>query len=171
MCKKVRWRGLLLAMAAGLTAGCASTSSAPPPGQRGGVGALPVAGGNDSPETIDQAVLTDASAVRLDDIVEAILLYFSANKGMAPRLEELRTMPGEENLNLTAPSGQEYYYAPQGLSSPAGNKLLIVYDPMESANGKRWCILASQLRQGAPLTAEVIALPEIVFRAYLASNP
>jgi hypothetical protein len=172
MIRNVRRRACVLLMAAGLTAGCQSSSSGPQAqGHSGGVQGLPVAGGGGGPLTIDQAVLTDPSADRLGDIAEAVLLYFKTNNGMAPNLVDLRRVPGEESLILVSPAGKEYYYVPQGLASPRGNKLLIVYDPDESSDGKRWCILASQMHPGAPLTDEVFALPEIEFRAYLASNP
>jgi hypothetical protein len=76
----------------------------------------------------------------------------------------------QTDLILTAPDGEPYAYIPEGLTTPNTKKLLVVYDPQESQNGKRWCILLAQLSPGAPLTGEVLALPEIVFRAYLASK-
>jgi len=160
-----------------LAGGCQSSSTLPPPRQQqSGVTRLPIAGQQqtDVPAnstSVDQAVLSDPSAVKLDSIIEGILLFFQQNKGMPGKLDDLRSIAGEEQLDITAPSGQVYVYYPQGLTSPGTSKLLVVCDPQESPNGRRWCILVSQLNPGAPLTGEVLAIPEIVYRSYLASNP
>ena len=144
--------------------GALQPSDHPPP-------PLPIAHSPGFSVNTDDAIIPDASSARLDDIVGALLFYIRANQGVPPTLDDLKTLPGvPENLNTISPSGQPYMYAPQGLTAPNSNKRLLVYDPEESANGRRWCILVSQVRPGAPLTAEVLALPEISFRAYLASG-
>jgi hypothetical protein len=166
-------RGLWIAATAACIGGCQG-SAAPPRQQTGspGVTRLPVVGHTapDVPANIDQALMTDPSAERLGDIDAALILYFHANQGMPGQLDDLRATAGPD-LNLIAPSGQPYVYIPQGLAVRNSDKLLVVYDPQESPNGRRWCILAVQLRPGAPLSAEVIALSEALFRTYLASQP
>jgi hypothetical protein len=143
----------------------------PPPLQVVNPGGEPVAGQGQSTESPDDAIHSDPSAMRMDDIVEALLLYLKANGGMPARLEDLQTVPMiGPSINAVSPSGAPYAYVPQGLTAPNSNKRLVVYDPLESTNGKRWCILVSQSQAGGPLTAEVLHLPEIVFRAYLASG-
>jgi hypothetical protein len=167
-----RLRRWLVLGAAMHLAGCQSSTAPSPPPSGAGVTQLPVAGQSapDVTKNTNQVFLTDASAVRLDEIVGDLLLYFRANQGMPGQLDDLRTVAGSD-LNLIAPCGQPYGYVPQGLSVRNSNKLLVVYDPQESADGRRWCILAVQLQPGAPLTAEVLAIPEALFRTYLASQP
>jgi hypothetical protein len=167
--------GAAICIAAAMSiAGCQSSTAPTPQPQPpdAAVTRLPVAGQGTPDATLNtnQAFLTDASAVRLDEIVGDLLLYFRANQGMPGQLEDLRTVAGAD-LNLIAPCGQPYGYVPQGLSVRNSNKLLVVYDPQESADGRRWCILVVQLRPGAPLTAEVLAISETLFRTYLASQP
>jgi hypothetical protein len=154
-----------------LAGGCASTTTqttqtaprTPPP-------PLPIAQADQSVSTND-TVLADASSVRLESIVDAMLFYFRINQGMPGALDDLKTVPEfGDQINTISPSGDPYVYVPQGLTAPNSDKRLVVYDPRESANGKRWCILVSQLKPGAPLTAEVLAIPEISFRAYLVSG-
>lgn len=151
----------LLAMMGGCQSNPAPTPVAAP---------APVVRGN-GPVSADQAVYTDPSAIRLEDIDEAILLYYRVQGSMPPTLDDLRSLGSiAADLNLVSPSGQPYAYVPGGLSAPGSQKLLVVYDPADSANGRRWCILISPPHPGAPLSAEVLALPEIVFRTYLASE-
>jgi hypothetical protein len=146
--------------------GCQS-SSAPNPS----AGPAPSAGGSRLVSS-DQAVYTDPSALRLEDIDGAILLFYHIEGSMPPKLEDLRSIGSAgADLNFNSPSGQPYGYVPGGLSVAGTQKLLVVYDPVETANGQRWCILISPPQPGAALSAEVMALPEIVFRAYLASEP
>jgi hypothetical protein len=165
----MRLKQCVLIASMALAWGCQSNTTPPPQGSV--PPPLPVVKapvGN----TPDQAVDTDPSAQRLDDILGALLLYFRANQGMPPALEDLRTVAGfGSELNLISPSGQPYGYVPAGLTIPGNNKRLVVYDPAENPNGRRWCILVSALSPGAALTAEVLEIPEAMFREYLASNP
>jgi hypothetical protein len=150
---------------AGVVCGC--QSSAPPP-QR------PVnspAAQNQS-LTADQAVNSDVSAMRLDDINGALLLYYRTNQSMPTSLNDLLAVPGfGADLNLVSPSGQPYVYVPAGLTALGTPKLLIVYDPAETPQGKRWCILMARPQPGAALSAEVVDMPEVVFQSFLASEP
>lgn len=149
-----------------------SAAAAPVYSTQSRVPMLPVAGRVDpatAPPTAsaDEAVKSDATALRLDDIIGDILLYFQIHKAMPPTLEALAAEnPG---LNITAPSGKPYVYFPQGLSEPNIPKLLVVYDPEETSRGSRFCILVSELHAGSPLTAEVKELPEVIVSAYRAS--
>jgi hypothetical protein len=159
-------RAVLLAALAGAIGACQST----PPRQY--TRRLPAKDFSpDQNVTADQAVITDPSASQLEDIEEAILFYYRVNQSMPPTLDALRSLGTfGAQLNFISPSGQPYAYFPNGLSMSGSQKFLIACDPAETASGKRWCILISPPRPGAALSAEVIALPEIVFRTYLASE-
>ena len=144
-----------------LAAGCQSAGSSPAAPQPA-----------DHPITEDQAIPIDVSGERVEQINEALLLYVRIHQGIPAQLSDLQTVPSlGQQLVLVAPNGQPYIYVPNGLSIPNGNKLMIVYDPAEEADGRRWCILVSDLRPGGALTTEVMELPEPIFRAYLASAP
>jgi hypothetical protein len=163
---------------AAMACGCGSSSAPSQPAiqqqSTGGLSSLPVVGQPPMPEhtsSIDEAVLTDPSALRLGKILEAIFSYFAINKGMPATLDDLKAVDSE--LITIAPSGQPYEYYPQGLPLPnsADKKLLVVADPVETRDGRRYCILASLLKPGAPLTGEVMYIPEVTYAAYRFSHP
>ena len=66
---------------------------------------LPVAGQSapDVTKNTNQVFLTDASAVRLDEIVGDLLLYFRANQGMPGQLDDLRTVAGSDRSSGRKP--------------------------------------------------------------------
>jgi hypothetical protein len=145
--------------------GCQSSSPAPAAGRPNYVQP-----GQDSAVSSEQVLPAGDSGARIEEINEALLIYVKANAQMPAVLDDLKSVYGSD-LMLTAPSGKPYVYVPTGLTMPSSPKILVIYDPDELPNGRRWCILVSDLRTGSALVTEVLDLPEIVFRSYLASNP
>src|SRR4051812_46100928 len=61
---------------------------------------------------------TAPCASQLHDISEPLLLYYLKNHHLPGRLEELRTIPGFESIELTCPvSKRPYLYNPVGITS------------------------------------------------------
>jgi hypothetical protein len=84
--------GILLVGSAAFLCGCGNSAAPAPAGSEEGVSSLPVVGHPQTPggtSTIDEAVLTDASAIRLGNILEALFTFFSINKGMPATLDDL----------------------------------------------------------------------------------
>jgi len=122
----------------------------------------------------DQAVISDPCAAQLHDICGAILLYYSLNKRLPPKLEDLRAMADvDAPLSFTCPvSHQPYVYVPAGLSAPDRAMRIIVYDPVPSPDGRRWCILLAPSQAGSStVTLDVLAIPERIFQAYQPAAP
>jgi hypothetical protein len=170
------WCGVALFICGCQSSRSSTSTGAPPPAaaytSNALVPLLPVAGqpaATATPPTAsaDDAVHSDATVVRLDDIVGDLLLYFQRHRNMPATLEDL--LAEFPALNITAPSGQPYVYYPQGLTTPNIPKLLVVFDPAETQRGSRWCILVNPLRPGSPLTAEVKELPEVIVSSYRVS--
>jgi len=154
---------LIMVAAMALASGCQSSSSTPPRARSNA--------SNNQALTEDQAFNTDPSAMRLDDIEGALLLYYRDNQTMPPHLSDLDPYAKAVGITLVPISptnGQPYGYDPNGMTAVGATKLLVVYDPAPSPNGRRWCIVMEPPRPGAALSAEVLDLPEFVFRSYLA---
>ncbi len=118
-----------------------------------------------SPEAV---VATDTCASRLQDIGEALLLYYSVNKHLPAQLEELKSESGTP-LNFTCPqSGKPYLYISSGLAAVSHDKRIIICDSTPSHNGKRWCIFMPPPRPGQAVSMEVLEVPEGLYRTYLA---
>jgi hypothetical protein len=138
---------------------------------------LPVAGqappqsssplGGGSPA--DQAITSDVSDLRMDDILGGLLFYFRSNHQMPAKLEDLRPIVGRD-LNTDNASDQPFVYVPAGLRLRGSSKLLVVYDPHMHDDHTRWVILLGAFKAGAPPTGEVLSIPEVIFQAYLKSG-
>jgi len=120
------------------------------------------------PASPDSIVATDPSASRLQDIGGYILLYYRDHQQLPPSLDDLRAMPGGDNLNFTSGSiDQPFVYYNTGLwASDGGSKCIVAYDPVEESDGKRWCLLMTIPKAGSALSVDVVALSESVFRNY-----
>jgi hypothetical protein len=150
----------LTAAGASLLAAC-QPASPPPPAP------APTANFLSAPTSPDAIVHSDPAAVRLQDIGGFILLYYRAHQAMPPNLEELQKIPGGEDLNLTSPSGQPFAFSPAGMWAPdQGDKCIIAYDPVRSANGNRWCLFMMLPKNDAALSVDVVILPEPMFLRY-----
>ena len=118
------------------------------------------------PTTPDSITLTDVSATRLQDIGGYIMLYFRQHQQMPASLQDLASLPGGQELNFTAASGQPFGYEASGMWSPErSNKCIIAYDP-ELRNGKRWVLFMSIPKGGSALDVDVYNLPEPFFLNY-----
>jgi len=107
---------------------------------------------------------TDPCASRLHDICEPLLLYYLKNNRLPGRLEELRDLPGFEQIELTCPvSKQAYLYNPIGITSAESRARIICYDPTPAHAGCRWAISIIEPEDNGPLITKVIGLPESHF--------
>ena len=119
--------------------------------------------------TLDQAVDTDACAIRLGDITAALTMYYGLNKQLPDSLEELKPLANPNGeLLLTCPvSGQPYVYSPAGLLAIGTSKRIIVWDATPAHDGSRWCILMPPTQPGAAVSLELVALRESAFKMYV----
>jgi hypothetical protein len=117
--------------------------------------------------TPDDIVATDPTASRLQDIGGYVLLYFRENNYMPASLDDLRTLPGGEDLHFSsATTGQAFGYYAKGLWPPqSGEKCIIVYDSTLT-NGKRWCLFMTLPRAGEALSVEVNSISDSLFQTY-----
>lgn len=150
---------MVVVVCAGLAGGCAAEVKAPP-AARPGVGAAD-----------DAAMATDASAVRLQDISGAMLLYYVKHKELPGVLEDLRPLVGPEMAFANPVTGQPYVYVRSGLAVPGQERMLLLYDAAAGADGWRWGIVASLPDGNRPLTMMVVRLSEKVLNAYLLAVP
>ena len=98
-------------------------------------------------------ILTDPCAVRLGDIADALLMYYSQNRQLPQKLEELQTAAGGKALlDFTCPvTGQPYVYVPTNLNGPGADRRVLVYDAQPNAKGRRWGIVAAPSRPAHPV--------------------
>jgi hypothetical protein len=125
------------------------------------------------PLTPDVVAATDRCALRLWDIGGVLLQYFSLNKQLPARLEDLAPLadPGEPLFFVCPLSGKPYGYAPQGLVREGRHKRIIIFDSTPAHDGKRWCVLMpDDLRPGDAQSVEVVPVPEEVFQLYRPAN-
>jgi hypothetical protein len=122
-------------------------------------------GGMTSP---DQLLSTDPCASRLQDIGGTLLLYYSVNRHMPAKLEEIKPLADfDQDLQFTCPlSGKPYGYTPTGLAAVGKEKRIVVYDSEPSHNGKRWCVFMPPPRPGKAMSVEVLEVPEGLFDTY-----
>lgn len=106
--------------------------------------------------------------MRLHDICQPLLIYFQRTGELPARLDQLRAVPGFEQLELACPvSRQPYIYNPVGVMTAGQRARVIMYDPApsHSAGGAlvRWAVTVVEPPPGqAPLT-DVVPLPESYF--------
>jgi hypothetical protein len=156
-----------------LLAGC--QPAAPPPTAGGPTFDLGQGnGGNASggvPSSPDAIVSTDPTAARLQDVGGYVLLYYREHEQMPASLDELRNMPGGQDLQFTSAStGKPFVYQPAGMWSPQrGDKCIILYDP-DLKHGARWCLFMTLPKAGAALSVDVMAVPEPIFLNYRAAQ-
>jgi hypothetical protein len=125
---------------------------------------------NDEPVSADQAVGTDPCEMRLQNIEAALLLYFSINRTLPPRLGDLVALSSGD-LPLSCPvSHQDYLYIKDGLPIPGSPRRVIVCDATPAHLGKRWCIVLAPPIPGGAMELETQELPESVFRDYKPGN-
>ncbi len=117
----------------------------------------------------DPATLTDPCSENLQNVCEAMLLYYITNKHLPPTLQDLqRYADAGTSLSFKCPtSGEAYVYNAQGLIAPGVHDRLLVYDTEAVHNGHRWGIVMAAPRPGQPITVFVIPLQESLLKAYV----
>ena len=108
---------------------------------------------------------TDPCALRLHDFCGPLLLYFGANHDIPPDTDALMQIPGFADAGpFECPvSHKPYVYNPQGLPTSNPSLRMILYDAEPSHRGMRWAVAIQAPREGQPLVAKVIAVPEAQF--------
>ncbi len=133
----------------------------------------PAASATASPARVDlhtdPATLSDPCLENLQNICEAMLLYYIANKHVPPALQDLQPYAdADTQLSFKCPtSGEPYAYNPQGLVAPGVHDRLLVYDTEAVHGGHRWGIVMAPARPAQPITVFVIPLQESLLKAYL----
>jgi hypothetical protein len=114
----------------------------------------------------DDLVSTNPTAGRLQDIGGYVLLYYREYDHMPASLEDLRALPGGQDLQFASFTGQTLQFVPAGLWPPGtGNKCIIAFDPMV-AGGKRWCLFMTLPREGSALSVDVASITDGAFQNY-----
>ena len=110
----------------------------------------------------------DPCATRLHDLSGLLLLYYSVNKHLPDRLDELAPLADVDvEFNTTCPkSGEPYVYDPAGLGAPTSDRFLVLYDAVPAHGGLRWGVFVAPPRDGKPPATWVILMSEEVFRGY-----
>jgi hypothetical protein len=117
----------------------------------------------------DPATLTDPCEENLQNLCEAMLLYYTRTKHLPPTLQDLQPYAeaGSPLLIKCPTSGEAYVYNPQGLTAAGVHDRLLVYDTEAVHNGHRWGIVMAAPRPGQPITVFVIPLQESLLKAYV----
>jgi hypothetical protein len=120
----------------------------------------------------DPNTLTDPCAENLQNICEAMLLYYTTNKLLPAALPELQPYADAgTQLAFSCPvSGDPYDYVPAGLIGPGIHDRLVLYDAEPVHNGHRWAIVMSHGAPAQPVTLFVIPLSDSLLKAYLQSQ-
>jgi len=130
--------------------------------------------GASSPEAaargrIDSAAVdADPCAARLQEISGALLEYYAIHSALPKSLDELQSLPDlDRPLTFACPgSSKPFVYVPGGLTSPADQRVILLYDPRSDTAGMRWVILMRRPtgRQTAAAWAE--RLSDATFLGY-----
>jgi hypothetical protein len=153
--------GILVVGLATLAGGCGGKGGQAPNSSGGPVVARPPERPGATQTPISN---TDPCAIRLHDLCAPLLLYYSANASLPPRLEDLREVAGfQDQVVLTCPvSNRPYVYNPVGVVNPNQAERVIVYDA-EPHQGIRWAISIIEPQGNGPLITKVIGLQESQF--------
>jgi hypothetical protein len=117
----------------------------------------------DGAVSAEDAVGIDPCEARLQNIEAALLLYYSVNHDLPPRLEDLLTLSSDD-LPLICPVSHEHYvYVRGGIAIPGSARRAIVFDATPAHAGKRWCIAMAPITPNAALELEPQKLPDSVF--------
>ena len=119
----------------------------------------------------DPATLSDPCAEHMQDLCEAMLLYYTTNKRLPATLPELQPYADAgTTLTFTCPvSGDPYTYVPEGLTGPRIRDplVLVLYDVHPVHNGHRWGIVMAPAEGRHPMTLSVNPLSDALLDAYL----
>ncbi len=167
------FHALLLGLTCG---GCRSNASADAPHASRSPARtnVQVGGGPAAPQTpLDVFTAAETCPSRLQDVSEAMLLFWATYKRLPERLQQLRAVSDRgDKLELSCPETHKpFIYMPTGMRALGRKKALFIYDATPAPNGSRWCILAEDPRPGAAWSMEVIAIPDPIFRLYQLAEP
>jgi len=131
----------VLAMLAGLPAGCTFVPVKP------------------EPKTTPDPAL-DPCASRLHDVAGSLLLYYAAHNDLPPDMPAVKQAGGDACPALQCPlSGEPYVYYPMGIEIPGLPGLVVLHDATACHDGNKWGLVASQMGPGKPLQVQVLLLP------------
>jgi hypothetical protein len=107
---------------------------------------------------VNNSINTDPCATRLHDLCGPLLLYYSSNRRLPRSLDELKRLPGFEDLEFVCPaSKQPYVYTPAGALSAGAT--VILADPTPAHGGIRWGISAIEAEPGRGIVTKVVVIP------------
>jgi hypothetical protein len=112
-----------------------------------------------------QITNTDPCATRLHELCGPLLLYYSLQRRLPEKIEELGQVPGFEGVReFTCPvSGRPYIYNSAGIAGLEPASRVVIYDPLPSHSGIRWAVAVQIPGEDQPLITKVIGLPEAKF--------
>ena len=150
---------IVLAIAAAILCGCTSSQSQERTASRGDAERA-TAARDDQPLSA-----SDPCAVQLHELCGPLLMYYSLNKRLPQRIDDLRTIAGPDpNVQFNCPhSGKAYVYDPIGISWPNQRGRAVIYDPEPSHAGMRWTVMIEEGPPGTPLVTRVVAFPDSRF--------
>lgn len=154
-------------------------------GQRsGGSSSLPPPRSGDNANFNDMSRVNDPCAANLQDLGDALLLFYSSRQQLPDNLPALGryATPGT-SLNLSCPvSQQPYVYDPNGpalsnsvwLTNAAGKSVnisrevrlgqIVIYDATPAHHGERWVLIFGQDTRGTSMVATPYRIPERAFQ-------
>jgi hypothetical protein len=118
-----------------------------------------------TPTQTGRLTVNDPCPTLLHDLCGPLLLYLTSNYRLPESLDELRQMPGLQDIGeFTCPlSKRPYVYNRAGVIGANVSQRAVVYDAEPSHSGFRWTIVVKEAAPNAPFIAEVVAWPESRF--------
>ena len=106
---------------------------------------------------------TDPSAMNLQDMSGAILMYYALHKRLPDRLDQIVPL-ADAPVSLTVPgTDKKYLYTPDGFLMQDRESRILVFEPAPMHSGHRLAITMSEPKPDVTTSCKVIALPESVF--------
>ena len=118
-----------------------------------------------SPSDTSTALIsnTDPSAMNLQDMSGAILMYYALNKRLPENLEQAAPL-ADAPVSLTVPgTDKKYLYTPNGFLLQDRESRIVVFEPAPMHNGFRLAITMADPQPNVAPVCKVIALPESLF--------
>ena len=110
----------------------------------------------------------DACAERLHEVAGLLLHYYAINGQLPEKLGDalaLAAPPELTELRSCPVSGERYVYNLDGPRVEGAEPgIIVVYDAKPVHRGSRWGICISAPREGKPMSARVVIVPESVVR-------
>lgn len=120
-----------------------------------------LAGGSDTSTAI--IANTDPSAMNLQDMSGAILMYYALHKRLPERLDQVIPL-ADTPISLTVPGTEKsYLYTPDGFLLQDRQSRIIVFEPAPLHSGHRLAITMDDPQPNVAPVCRVRALPESLF--------